>query len=153
GVPDLGLEPALDMPVPVSSPAPISQTVWDSSRVSRDIGKLVPATTVVAQAAGMAVAPPPGASAPGTATAGIGVAVGVATDEGPTHAPTNGAPPTIEPLPLPLPIRPPPREWQLPEVELLDEEMEQGEATALDHQRNIRIIEEKLRSFQIPAVV
>ena len=47
----------------------------------------------------------------------------------------------------------PPKVWYLPPVELLDEEMEKAAATALDHQRNVRIIEEKLRSFQIPASV
>ena len=46
-----------------------------------------------------------------------------------------------------------PRTWHLPAVDLLDEEMEKLAATALDHQRNVRIIEEKLRSFQIPASV
>jgi S-DNA-T family DNA segregation ATPase FtsK/SpoIIIE len=47
----------------------------------------------------------------------------------------------------------PPRDWKLPGLELLDETSETTGAARLDHQRNIRIIEEKLRSFQIPAQV
>jgi S-DNA-T family DNA segregation ATPase FtsK/SpoIIIE len=45
------------------------------------------------------------------------------------------------------------REWQLPSVTLLDTAGEVADAARFDHARNVRIIEEKLRSFQIPATV
>jgi S-DNA-T family DNA segregation ATPase FtsK/SpoIIIE len=45
------------------------------------------------------------------------------------------------------------REWRLPSVTLLDQASESAEAGSHDHERNVRIIEEKLRSFQIPATV
>ena len=135
-----------DLLPPLSSPAPISQTVWDGARASRESsgtgsgekGRLMPAPQVG----------PPGslpsggrAGLAGGASAGTAVAVvdtGGATDTGMT---------------MPLELPDPPKVWYLPSVELLDEEMEKAAATALDHQRNVRIIEEKLRSFQIPASV
>jgi S-DNA-T family DNA segregation ATPase FtsK/SpoIIIE len=45
------------------------------------------------------------------------------------------------------------KEWRLPSVSLLDPAGESAEAGLHDHERNVRIIEEKLRSFQIPATV
>ncbi len=46
-----------------------------------------------------------------------------------------------------------PREWSLPPVELLVRAAAPTLTGRPDHERNIRIIEEKLRSFQIPAEV
>ncbi len=155
------VEPEPDLPVPVSSPAPLSQTVWDSSRAAREsggaAGKLTPATTVVAQGAlvlealpstaGARAGVPSSAGAFATASAGTATAVAVAPDgnQMPLGISTNG-----ELHHSTAPLR---RDWELPNVEALDEEMERATAASLDHQRNIRIIEEKLRSFQIPAVV
>ena len=45
------------------------------------------------------------------------------------------------------------REWRLPEVTLLDPTTETADLERHDHESNIRIIEEKLRSFSIPATV
>jgi S-DNA-T family DNA segregation ATPase FtsK/SpoIIIE len=45
------------------------------------------------------------------------------------------------------------RVWELPPADLLDAVQPAPAGQRLDHQRNIRIIEEKLRSFQIPATV
>jgi S-DNA-T family DNA segregation ATPase FtsK/SpoIIIE len=45
------------------------------------------------------------------------------------------------------------RRWQLPSVELLSHAPSTPTPRRLDHARNIRIIEEKLRSFSIPASV
>ncbi|MFI5253875.1 MAG: DNA translocase FtsK 4TM domain-containing protein [Candidatus Limnocylindrales bacterium] len=45
------------------------------------------------------------------------------------------------------------RDWLLPSVDLLDPARSMANGVELDHARNIRIIEEKLRSFQIPATV
>jgi S-DNA-T family DNA segregation ATPase FtsK/SpoIIIE len=47
----------------------------------------------------------------------------------------------------------PERIWQLPGYELLDPASVGGGGQRLDHARNIRIIEDKLASFQIPASV
>ena len=47
----------------------------------------------------------------------------------------------------------PARAWQLPGYELLDAGNSAASGGRLDHGRNIRIIEEKLASFQIPAEV
>ena len=47
----------------------------------------------------------------------------------------------------------PERVWKLPAYELLDPPIIGGRGPHLDHARNIRIIEEKLASFQIPASV
>jgi S-DNA-T family DNA segregation ATPase FtsK/SpoIIIE len=47
----------------------------------------------------------------------------------------------------------PARVWRLPSYELLDPASAGGRSSHLDHARNIRIIEEKLASFQIPASV
>jgi len=55
----------------------------------------------------------------------------------------------VEDTPAPLGRR----DWALPPVELLDPARSAVNGQELDHARNIRIIEEKLRSFQIPATV
>jgi DNA segregation ATPase FtsK/SpoIIIE, S-DNA-T family len=47
----------------------------------------------------------------------------------------------------------PARIWVMPSNDLLDEGSEGGREQRLDHGRNIRIIEDKLSSFQIPASV
>ena len=58
-------------------------------------------------------------------------------------------------LDIGVPARPLPHErpWTLPRITLLDPDTETADAVLHDHVRNVRIIEEKLRSFQIPAVV
>jgi S-DNA-T family DNA segregation ATPase FtsK/SpoIIIE len=53
---------------------------------------------------------------------------------------------------LEAPARPP-RTWRLPAIALLDTSTGSSAVGHLDHERNVRIIEEKLRSFQIPAEV
>lgn len=129
-----------DLTPPLSSPAPISQTVWDSRGVSRDTGgRLTPATAVAPLAAlppGLTATAATAAAGTATAVAGTDLDLGLATD----GVVLAGAP-----------IRP--RIWHLPPTEMLDEEVEVAAASVLDHQRNVRIIEEKLRSFQIPATV
>ena len=113
GQDDGAAEPeAPDLPLPVSSPVPLSQTVWAGGRVAG-------ATAPVAVAA-------PAVSATG--------------DDELLEA---------EDAPKPLHERP----WLLPGVALLDPPLPEGGVEGLDHDRNIRIIEEKLRSFQIPATV
>jgi DNA segregation ATPase FtsK/SpoIIIE, S-DNA-T family len=151
GTPEAMPEP--DLPVPQSSPVPLSQTVWDSGRAARESsngGRLAPAGTVAAGGSltVVATAPEVGGIAAAAATgAARGSAVAVALDDMKDGAGT----PIMEVVPAP--VAPRPRVWELPPIELLDEEKERVAASSLDHQRNVRIIEEKLRSFQIPAVV
>jgi S-DNA-T family DNA segregation ATPase FtsK/SpoIIIE len=45
------------------------------------------------------------------------------------------------------------KQWRLPQVALLDPAMEAAPVERHDHEQNVRIIEEKLRSFSIPATV
>ncbi len=53
-----------------------------------------------------------------------------------------------------LPTTPrPPRVWEMPKVDILDLGAAPTNGGNVDHSRNTRIIEEKLRSFQIPAQV
>jgi S-DNA-T family DNA segregation ATPase FtsK/SpoIIIE len=69
----------------------------------------------------------------------------------------NGKPPASTEPALALSeaaeAEPPARSWTMPAYELLDIEEPSGRGQRLDHARNIRIIEEKLSSFQIPASV
>ncbi len=104
-----------DLPAPISSPAPISQTVW-----AADPDKKAPAAGAVPTVPEAAAAEPAAA------------VLLEAEDALPVHA----------------------QEWVLPALEVLDVPRATAPGAAkLDHDRNIRIIEEKLRSFQIPATV
>ncbi|MBA3307688.1 MAG: DNA translocase FtsK 4TM domain-containing protein [Chloroflexi bacterium] len=109
---------AEELPSPISSPAPMSQTVWSAT----GLGSTATASGSPAATAGQA------------RTAG-----------------TAGADPAavLEDAPTPLHDRP----WSLPAVASLDAVAPKVGGARLDHDRNIRIIEEKLRSFQIPAQV
>ena len=101
-----------DLPTPISSPAPISQTVWSGRDASAD-----------ARVAPSSARDP---AAPGEELL------------------------AVEDTPVPVGLR----DWLLPGIELLEPpRIGAGQGLKLDHERNIRIIEEKLRSFQIPATV
>jgi S-DNA-T family DNA segregation ATPase FtsK/SpoIIIE len=102
-----------DLPAPVPSPAPVSQTVWSAT----------------------------GSSAVGAAVQGSGRTAAAVAD----------ARPLLEAEDAPTPIHQ--RPWSLPAVESLEPARAARADARLDHDRNIRIIEEKLRSFQIPATV
>ncbi|HEY8168690.1 MAG TPA: DNA translocase FtsK 4TM domain-containing protein [Candidatus Limnocylindrales bacterium] len=110
-----------DLPVPIASPAPISQTVWSGRG-----------------AAG-------GAGLTGAAVAGAAVAVAAHDPDAPGDDLL-----AVEDTPQPVGRR----DWVLPDIGLLEPaRREPASGQKLDHERNIRIIEEKLRSFQIPATV
>lgn len=147
-----------DLPEPLPSPAPMSQTVWsgrraDASGSSGGGGTVItPAAAVVPRIMG-----PAGAS--GMADMSLGGAGAVATLDAPGDAVTGA-----EGLALghamgevdrdeELRRRLIERDWALPSVTLLDTAAEAADAARHDHVRNVRIIEEKLRSFQIPATV
>ncbi|HET7677411.1 MAG TPA: DNA translocase FtsK 4TM domain-containing protein [Candidatus Limnocylindrales bacterium] len=117
-------EPPADLPTPTPSPAPMSQTVWAGARER-----------------GAVAAAPPAAGAPGTEDVRTAVAVAASPEEDGLLA--------AEDAPRPLHDR----TWSLPPLTLLDLPRPAPTGARLDHERNIRIIEEKLRSFQIPATV
>ncbi len=114
---------APDLPRPVSSPAPMSQTVWAGGSANGGSGRLTAVPTLATEAP---------ASAVSVADA----------EDGVDELGVDGAPRIKRP-----------RFWSLPDVALLDPETEAIGGAVLDHARNVRIIEEKLRSFQIPATV
>jgi S-DNA-T family DNA segregation ATPase FtsK/SpoIIIE len=120
------LDPTVDvlpeLPRPLSSPAPMSQTVWAGGSITEGTGRLSPVPTLPPAAAASAVS-----------------AEDAEDDADPSR---SGSPRVARP-----------RFWSLPAVALLDPATEKVGAAVLDHARNIRIIEEKLRSFQIPATV
>ena len=99
---------------------------------------------------------------PRAAAASLGAAA-LATASAPTAMPPGGAMSASGTLAtaagldldIGVPARPLPHErpWTLPRITLLDPDTETADAVLHDHVRNVRIIEEKLRSFQIPAVV
>jgi DNA segregation ATPase FtsK/SpoIIIE, S-DNA-T family len=141
-------EPAPELPTPMPSPAPMSQTVWTG------IGKRDKELVAVAAPLADIV----------SAKAIAGAALATALDGEPaSDSPTEGAPGAAGAAPDPDRAHPDAAEvarlrlhqkrWQLPSVTLLDPATESAGLARLDHERNIRIIEEKLRSFQIPATV
>ncbi|HEX5467361.1 MAG TPA: DNA translocase FtsK 4TM domain-containing protein [Candidatus Limnocylindrales bacterium] len=115
------------LPAPMPSPAPVSQTVWSGGR-----------------SGGPAL--PPGAQAgQGVLAQGLGAAMA-------SHAgPATGDDLLLEAEDAPQPLHE--RTWALPPLDLLDPPRSRTAGNHLDHERNIRIIEEKLHSFQIPATV
>ncbi len=148
-------EPAPELPSPTPSPAPVSLTVWTGGGPKRPASASA-ATAVVT----------PRAPAGGTLPAGAAAGVGAATAE----AATGDAPDA----PLEKPAlhdyqsdrdeahpdaaevarrRLHQKAWRLPAVTLLDPATETADVERHDHEQNVRIIEEKLRSFSIPATV
>jgi S-DNA-T family DNA segregation ATPase FtsK/SpoIIIE len=79
----------------------------------------------------------------------VGPVPGLGTDAIPAEAGAPVALLTADEAPSSLDDMP----WELPDPEMLDVAAKAAADGKLDHQRNIRIIEEKLRSFQIPATV
>jgi DNA segregation ATPase FtsK/SpoIIIE, S-DNA-T family len=141
-------EPAPELPAPMPSPAPMSQTVWTG------IGKR--------DKEPVAVGAPLADSVPAKASSGSALAT--AADGEPASEPLTGGAPGAANAPSDRDrahpdaaevarLRLHQRRWQLPSVTLLDPATESADLARHDHERNIRIIEEKLRSFQIPATV
>lgn len=125
---------APEMPAPQPSPAPVSQTVWSGGGKRRASPAPSPAVAVAVDAAGSTAIPSMALSA-----------AAVATLDRPDA--TDGR---IDPMERPkLNVR----DWQLPAVDLLDRTALAADTTNHDHAQNVRIIEEKLRSFSIPATV
>jgi S-DNA-T family DNA segregation ATPase FtsK/SpoIIIE len=124
------------LPQPVPSPAPLSQTVWSGTGPGDFAAKPAPRR-----------AEPGTASTNGTPAQGTPVPAAPAAGAMPTAARASTG--VLEPEPV---VRPP-RTWLLPAVSMLDEGAAPANGGAIDHSRNMRIIEEKLRSFQIPAQV
>ena len=149
-------EPAPELPEPLPSPLPVSLTVWSGGRqgsqasiggTSGAVGGLPQEMTtgVGPTAAGAVGSDRAGVPAAGAAVlttlAGEDVAAGAA-EPGWLDDPAEAAWRRLYQ-----------KEWRLPSVSLLDPASESAEVSLQDHERNVRIIEEKLRSFQIPATV
>ncbi len=125
------VEPELLTPVP--SPAPMSQTVWSGDRAGAHaaVGGGSGTGTAVAAGAVPAVLPTLAESREGREAL-----------RGDALLEAEDAPRTLEHRP-----------WTLPDPAALDPERPANGSAELDHARNRRIIEEKLRSFTIPATV
>ncbi len=121
-----------ELPEPILSPAPLSQTVWSGEHAAARSG--------AAHAAA-------GASAAAGGTAGAAGVAGMPS-EGRDALPGEDLLEAVD-APRTLEHRP----WVLPDPALLDPDRPTNGSAELDHARNRRIIEEKLRSFQIPATV
>ena len=127
------------LPQPVPSPAPLSQTVWSGAGPGDYAAK-----------------PPPRRAEPGTGSMNGTPAMG-------TPVPGVSGGPGMATLPAmarastgvldPEPVVKPPRTWVLPSIAVLEQGAAPANGGNVDHSRNMRIIEEKLRSFQIPAQV
>ncbi|MGZ3641294.1 MAG: DNA translocase FtsK 4TM domain-containing protein [Candidatus Limnocylindrales bacterium] len=131
-----------ELPLPMPSPAPISQTVWAGSRGASG--------RAAGQVSGAVATGGPGAlGAAGAAVLGIDEAL---AGEPPRRAVSATGPDgLLEAIDAPQPLHE--RPWSLPGTALLDPPRDGTDDDRLDHERNVRIIEEKLRSFQIPASV
>jgi S-DNA-T family DNA segregation ATPase FtsK/SpoIIIE len=147
-------EPEPELPEPMPSPAPMSQTVWIGGDKAREASQ-ASATSGSSEAptADATVGPSVGAAtAPAMAAAAVGTAAVAAMD---TPAAADAAqkdrahPDAAEVARMRLHQK----DWHLPSVTLLDSATEAANTELHDHERNVRIIEEKLRSFQIPATV
>ena len=131
------------LPPPLPSPAPLSQTVWSGAR--EEAGPTPPG--VEPGIAGEAAEGSRETGGEGAADASVETALRVLEDV----APAEGVPWLVRAGDSPVPIDA--GGWRLPALGLLDEPRGSADGRHLDHERNIRIIEEKLRSFQIPASV
>ncbi len=140
------LEPPPELPQPLPSPAPMSQTVWAGSGASDR--KPVAAGVSASVAAGLVGDAPLATPAPSGGAIAVADAAESSLD---AVAPTRDRshPDAAEVARLRLYQK----QWRLPSVTLLDPATEAAGLARLDHERNVRIIEEKLRSFQIPATV
>ncbi len=150
-------EPAPELPEPMPSPAPMSQTVWmGAGKRDKDRAALAVAAPSPVFAAGTAVA---GTAVAGTGAAGTGVVAAAGASSGATPdavdagGAASGRNPAHPDAAEVARLRLHQKEWHLPSVTLLDPATESADLARHDHQRNVRIIEEKLRSFQIPATV
>ncbi len=142
-------EPEPVLPAPTPSPAPVSLTVWTGSRATRETApaaKAVPAGAVMAE-------PLAGDTSddvlPPMAAAGGAVVEKPALEAYGQNQKDESYPDAAEVARRRLHQK----EWRLPAVTLLDPATETADAELHDHESNVRIIEEKLRSFSIPATV
>jgi S-DNA-T family DNA segregation ATPase FtsK/SpoIIIE len=143
-------EPAPELPTPTPSPAPVSQTVWTGSGVKRK-------PSIPEAGAGTALMPnePLADDISGDAQP-LGDVIGATA---PLEKPAleayreNGMDDAHPDAAEVARRRLHQKRWRLPSVTLLDPATEAADAERHDHERNVRIIEEKLRSFSIPATV
>ena len=138
----------LDQPAPRSSSMPMSQTVWSGHHGIPDGSDASRADGGGANGHGDGRGFERG---PGTGSLGGGLAgVALAGASGPVASVAVADPRVSEPT---LAEELHATQWSLPAVELLEERAPGRAGAGVDHAWNIRRIEEKLLSFQIPAKV
>jgi S-DNA-T family DNA segregation ATPase FtsK/SpoIIIE len=150
-------EPEPTLPEPMPSPAPVSQTVWTGGAKRAKGTASAVAEPVAATATAVSATAAPVATAPSSASGAV-AEVPESEAEAAAIASAAAAPEKEQDTSHPdaaevARLRLHQRDWQLPAVSLLDPATEQADAELHDHQTNVRIIEEKLRSFSIPATV
>jgi len=138
-------EPEPALPEPMPSPAPLSQTVWTGGGKRDTVPLVATPDNTDAKAADPSAGADVAAEEP-AATMPVDKPALAAYDA----APKDDLHPNAAEV---AKLRLHQKEWRLPKVSLLDPVSESREAARDDHERNVRIIEEKLRSFQIPATV
>ncbi len=154
-------EPAPDLPQPMPSPAPMSQTVWvgagkrdkDRAVVAAAVGTGVAGTGAIGATSLSGATPIAGAPALDGTSSAVAAPAGASPDALEAGGTSAGRDPAHPDAAEVARLRLHQREWQLPSVTLLDPATESADLARHDHVRNVRIIEEKLRSFQIPATV
>jgi S-DNA-T family DNA segregation ATPase FtsK/SpoIIIE len=131
--------PEPELPSPTPSPAPMSQTVWSGGSKGGSSGHSG-ATAAVASTAAVrqTVVADAAVATPAVAT----LERPVTDDSLAQQADSAAGKPSLHM-----------RDWRLPTVTLLDPVTESAGVERYDHTQNVRIVEEKLRSFQIPATV
>ena len=128
--------PAPDLPTPTPSPAPMSQTVWAGTRGVAGASTATGGAGAALAARGVAVGEPDAGELAGMSSRSVSA---------------TGDDELLEAIDAPRPLHA--QAWVLPSIHLLDPPRTESDDDHLDHQRNVRIIEEKLRSFQIAATV
>jgi S-DNA-T family DNA segregation ATPase FtsK/SpoIIIE len=143
-------EPEPELPAPTPSPAPVSQTVWTGSGIKREAGPAPsPTATAIVPGEPLAGDTTDDVLPPVEPVAGTAAVEKPALQDYATNGKDEAHPDAAEVARLRLFQK----DWQLPAVTLLDPSTEKADAERHDHESNVRIIEEKLRSFSIPATV
>jgi S-DNA-T family DNA segregation ATPase FtsK/SpoIIIE len=153
----LAEEPAPTLPAPTPSPAPVSQTVWIGGGSKRAESVSAP-TSVADPSPAQGATDAVGSVGTAAVAAGAAVAGAASDDEAPLekpalrdyHSERDQAHPDAAEVAR---LRIHQKQWKLPAVTLLDPATETAGVELHDHEQNVRIIEEKLRSFSIPATV
>jgi len=145
----VAVEPEPELPTPTPSPAPVSQTVWQGGGDKPSAGPVAATATALAEPATAVATADALASQPAIDDDAPGVDK-PALEAYAEQTRIDAAHPDAAEVAR---RRLHQKDWRLPSVTLLDPATEAADVQRLDHEQNVRIIEEKLRSFSIPAHV